>query len=72
MGWPNYGYDRATVSIVLSLDTILAVSCFISLVLLYHWSKMETDSNNRLHGERDGKFKQKKAEAYAYSLEKGC
>jgi hypothetical protein len=57
LGWPNYGYDKSTASIVLTLDTLLAVSCFLAITLVYHWSKTESDSDRRLHGARDAKFR---------------
>lgn len=47
---------------MLTLDTLLAVSCFLAITLVYHWSKLESKSDKRLHGAKDAKFRLNKFE----------
>jgi len=63
LGWPTYGYDRHTMEMVLFVDALLAISCFVVIVMIYHWSRRSSDSPDELHGFRDGKFQARQSSA---------
>jgi len=54
--WPSIGYDDPAVHMMLFLDGMLAAVLLITVLLIYHWSRKETDSAAALHGAKDEKF----------------
>lgn len=70
--WPVVGYDDPTLHMCLFVEAVLVMAFIFTCAMIYHWSREDTTSDERLHGARDAKFQVRQSMALGETQQDDC